>query len=403
MRDFGRHLSPAGRWICVVAGVFLLASCTSSQKPTAHAPYVFPSGPIARDLLLSDRFTELDQRFTAAQKAYASGVATDTELQVAIREFYDPDPSLAPKYDEWVVRFPNSYVAHLARGIYYFRVGRHRRGTKTLADTPADDLAAADVAFDEAMNELTTSMRFDRKPLFSYAIAISIAQQHGTLPESRHWLDQADMIDPTNYVARARYMSAIETRWGGTQQMMQAFLEECRAAKLSEDHMRLLESVVVEDQAWIHQFVDHDYAAAESAYRKSRELGGDPQWADLVSVLFQQKKYREAVDTLMEALKDHPGDADLLNHRGVAYMNSGMSREGIADLRAAAESGNSDAQNNLGVYYTTGVPGVLPADANLGYEWFAKSAAQGNREGKQNLGVVQQPMSSEAKPLVVIE
>lgn len=403
MKSFRLHLSQAAGWIRAVAGVLLLASCASPPLPTTRVPYVFPPGPTAKELLLSERFAELDQRFTAAQKAYTSGFATDTELRVAIREFYDPDPSLAPKYDEWVVRFPDSYVAHLGRGIYYSYVGYKRRGVSTISDTPADDLTAADAAFDKAMGELATSMRLDRRPLFSYAIAISVAQEQGASSQSRHWLDQADTIDPANYVARARYMSSIETRWGGSQQVMQAFLEECRAAKLSDEHLRMLESVVVEDQGWIHQYVERDYAAAESDYRKSRELGGDPQWSNLAIVLLKQGKRQEVIETLTEGLKDHPGDTHLLIQRGMAYMNSGMSREGIADLRAAAEAGDSDAQNNLGVYYMIGIPDILPAAPDLGYQWLAKSAAQGNQEGQQNLHTVQQPVSSESKGLVLTD
>lgn len=403
MKRFRLHLSQGAEWICAVVGVFLLASCANPSTPAARVPYVFPPGPTAREFLLNDRFTELDQRFTAAQKAYASGLATDTELRVAIHEFYDPDPSLAPKYDEWVVRFPKSYVAHLGRGIYYSYVGYQRRGVLAVTDTTASDLTAADAAFGEAMRELTTSMGLDPRPLFSYAIAIFVAQEHAASSESRHWLDQADTIDPTNYVARARYMASIETRWGGSQQIMQAFLEECRTAKLSEEHMRMLESVVVEDQGWVHQFVDHDYAAAESAYRKSRELGGDPQWSNLAIVLWDQGKRQEVIETLTEGLKDHPGDANLLTHRGAAYMKSGMPREGIADLRAAAEAGSSNAQNDLGVYYMIGIPDVLPADPNLGYQWLTKSAAQANQEGQQNLDAARQPVSSESKSLVLSE
>jgi TPR repeat protein len=385
--------SPADGWIRIAASVLLLTACANTRNPAApNVPYRFPPGPPASELLLTNQFTELDQRFTAAQKAYASGAATETDLRIALREFYDSDPALEPKYDRWVATFPNSYVAHLARGIYYSEVGYRRRGVLSTEETPDSDLTAAHDAHDKAKTELATSMRLDPKPLFSYAFAIEVARSHGDLSEKRHLLDRANVIDPANFVARARYMSAIETRWGGNQQMMLAFLEECRKAKLSDDDMQLLESVIVEDQGWIHQFIDHDYTAAEAAYRKSGALGGDRQLGNLVVVLLEQNKFREAIELLTEELKNQPGDPALLTHRSSAYMNAGMPREAIADLRAAAQSGYSNAQNNLGVYYMEGVPGVLPADPNLGDQWFRQSAAQGNIEGKKNLEVIRQPV-----------
>jgi tetratricopeptide (TPR) repeat protein len=365
---------------------WLLAGCAGGQQPLANrSPYVFSPAPAARELLLADRFDELNQRFSAAQNAYRSGIATDQELRVAIREFYDTDPSLGPKYDAWVARFSNSYVAHLARGIYYARVGGDLRGVNSMDDTPSESLLAADSAYDKAMAELAISIRLDPKPIFSFVNFIYLSRERGDLSESRRWLDKADSIDPGNYVARAMYMSAIETRWGGSQQIMRAFLEECRAAKLSDNNMHLLESVVIEDQGWIHQFVDHDYAAAEADYRKSGALGGDKQLANLSAVLFEQGKYREALEPLNEELQARPNDPEILTNRSEAYFEIGMSREGIADLHVAADGGNSYAQNNLGRYYMIGIPGILAADPRTALEWFKKSAAQGNPAGQQNL------------------
>jgi hypothetical protein len=366
MGKIHRTVPLEGASIATLVIALLLGSC-SSRPPQAASrlPYVFPPGPTARELLLADRFAELDQRFSAAQGAYSSGKATDQELREAIREFYDTDPALAPKYDAWVAKFSESYVAHLARGIYYARAGETTEGIATA--------------------EITKSMRLDPRPIFSYAYAIFISMDEGRLSESRHWLDEADSIDAGNYVARARYMSAIETRWGGSQEMMQAFLEECRAANLSDSNMKLLESVVVEDQGWVHQFVDHDYAAAELAYRKSAALGGDKQLANLVVVLFEQRKFREALEPLTEELQERPGDPELLMGRSSAHFQAGMAREGLADLRVAADGGDATAQNNLGSYYMMGIEGALARDPAKGVEWFEKSAAQGYAMAKVNL------------------
>ena len=77
--------------------------------------------------------------------------------------------------------------------------------------------------------------QLDSRPILSFVNAIRI---HQAGREARELLDRADGVNPHNYVARAAYMSAIETRWGGSQELMQAFLEECRSAQLSDSIRR---------------------------------------------------------------------------------------------------------------------------------------------------------------------
>ena len=115
------------------------------------------------------------------------------------------------------------------------------------------------------------------------------------------------------------------------------------------------------------------------------ELGGDRQLSNLADVLLKQNKYREALELLTEELAAKPGDLDVLANRSAAYMKIGMLREGLDDLRAAAQGGSAYAQCELGRYYMIGIPGVLTPDPAAGIEWFTKSAAQGYSAGQENL------------------
>jgi tetratricopeptide (TPR) repeat protein len=374
------------RVLGVVACVLTAYSWSDPTRVTAiQTGIVFPSGQETRELLQSDRFSELDQRFTAVQLAYKNRIVSDEDLRAAFRVFYKIDATVAPKFDSWVSTFPKSYVARLARGIYYVYVGEALRGKQLRDETPTEKLKAADIAYEKGKADLDASLTLDTKPLLSYAHAMTITREHGDAEGSRRLLDRALSIDPDNYIARAKYMTVIETRWGGSQKMMQEFLGECRRAKLSEVQMHLLESVIAEDQGWIHQFVDKNYAAAESDYRRSAALGGDKQLANLTDVLFKQQKYAAAIEPLTERLHTNPDDFDLLATRGFAYTQSGMPREGLSDLTAGAEGGSAYAQSELGRMYMIGVPGVLTPNFNAGLALFRKSAAQGYEPGRQNL------------------
>ena len=59
------------------------------------------------------------------------------------------------------------------------------------------------------------------------------------------------------------------------------------------------------------------------------------------------------------------------------------SGQGRRVVQKAADQGNTDAQNNLGVMYYSG-EGV-PRDAAKATEWFKKAAAQGNADAQANL------------------
>jgi tetratricopeptide (TPR) repeat protein len=369
--------------LAVFASACATLGCTSTS--TVGAGLITPSAQQTWELLQADRYADLNQAFTAMQRAYESRSATDEDLRAAFRVFYNPDPALAPKYDSWVATFPKSYVARLARGIYYTRVGEALRGKRSRDQTPPEQLKAAELAYAKARADLDASTALNPQPLLSYMHALTVTGANGDLAGSRRLLDYAISTDPTNYIARAKYMTVIETRWGGSQNLMQDFLRECHQAKLSLVQMHLLESVIAEDKGWIHQFIDKDYGAAEQDYRMSAALGGDKQLANLTDVLFKQQKYEQAIEPLTERVKENPDDFDLLGTRGFAYMQSGKSSEGLNDLTAAAAGGSAYAQSELGRMYMTGVPGVLTPDFDSGVAWFRKSAAQGYEAGRENL------------------
>jgi len=380
-----------------LAATLGLVACESGslkQTPPAHEQSALTSPIDTLALLEARQFQTLDRHFAAVQASYDKGDIADHDLREAFKVFKSPKEALEDRYNGWVSMFPRSYVARLARGIYYVNVGDAHRGRKTIRETPEAELSTSENFYSKAMTDLRASMDLDEKPLLSFVNAIFVARENGDPETARKWLDRAIQIDPRNYSARAAYMSAIETRWGGNQEMVNAFLKECREANLSQKQMDLLESVVIEDQGWIHLFRERDYAAAVAAYRRSGELGGDREIANVIYALSMQGKYREELAVIEAELALKPGDPTLLHDRGEARFRLDMAQEGLDDIRAAAEGGNSDAQNEMGRFYMLGLPGYLDRDIPVGLEWFKKSAAQGNSAGQENLRRAQQLSSS---------
>jgi hypothetical protein len=138
------------------------ALVVSAYYCAIHARVLTPSTQKTGELLQSERFAELDWRFTAMQFAYKIHFATDEQLRASFRVFYNPDATLAPKHDSWVSMLPKSYVARLARGIYYAYVGEALRGKQLPDETPSDRLDAAGIAFEHAQRTLRRQLHLRR-------------------------------------------------------------------------------------------------------------------------------------------------------------------------------------------------------------------------------------------------
>src|SRR5579862_2356415 len=109
-----------------------------------------PSHAEIVSLLSNRRYSELDRRLALTQQAYARGAINDEQLREVFRSFYFTTPSLASNFDEWIVQFPRSYVAHLARGIYYKKIGQEYRGNQAASETSREQFQAMEQALAKA-------------------------------------------------------------------------------------------------------------------------------------------------------------------------------------------------------------------------------------------------------------
>jgi len=334
-------------------------------------------------LLNAGRFAELNTQFSAVQTAYRNSVISDEQLRDAFRVFYDTDPALRVDYDAWTAKFPKSYVAHLARGIYYKKVGEGRRGGKFISETTDNQLRGMDDAFANAIQDLKISEALDKRPLLTYLNEMSIALYDGDEPKVRALLEESLKVDPQNVIVRHNYMGSLKPRWGGSVEQMTAFLEESRNAGLSTPKLQLLEAVIITDRADGYRNAG-DYSSAERDYRRAMALGSDDCLKCLANVLLLQNKREDAIPVLSRVVNEDPLDGDTLALRGQTYLSLGNTSAGTVDMIAAAGLGNVAAENAVAIYYMAGANG-LTRDPETGLGWFRKCAAQGNAQCAENV------------------
>ena len=158
-----------------------VALCLAASGPAISASSPTPD---ATGLLRNSDFQRLEQYFSGMQSRFRSGRASAEELRNAFRAFYPTDRSLAPQYDAWVNKYPKSYAARVARGIYYKKVGYEERGGKYISETSEGQIAKMDQAMRNAIGDFGASIKLDPKPFLSYFHMIDIASSYAGIAQS---------------------------------------------------------------------------------------------------------------------------------------------------------------------------------------------------------------------------
>jgi tetratricopeptide (TPR) repeat protein len=258
--------------------VVLLFANRLLAHPAAAAATPLTSVPDSAQtlsLLKAARFVELNQRYGAVQSQFDQGGISDETLRAVFRNFSHTDPALESRYASWVRQMPRSYIAHLARAIYYLRIGEERRGGGFISVTSSSQLQGMEAAFAMALQELKKSVALESNPLLSYLYALEVSRYEGHSDDSYRWLHAAITIDPRTFIARQMYMKTLQTAWGGSSEKMRSFLYDCWRAGLPAAQMRQLDALVIANDAWVDEYVNKDFPRAEREYVRASTLAPD--------------------------------------------------------------------------------------------------------------------------------
>ena len=91
-------------------------------------------------LLHNNDRNQLENSLNTAQLQFENGDITEYELRNTFRPFYSLDALVEKNLKDWVASSPKSYIAHLALGIYYKRLGEVVRGHKYISETPQKNI-----------------------------------------------------------------------------------------------------------------------------------------------------------------------------------------------------------------------------------------------------------------------
>jgi len=253
-----RRLSAAGAVVISSAAVLTLlipitlgAMLATPSRAQAQQSAIAVDVRLTRMLLRQERYGELDQRMNGFQYAYRSGSPNDEDLVQEFTAFELADPAMEPNLDAWIASYPNSYAAHLARGIHYFKSGVQTRGGQDYDHTTSEQLHGMQLYLEKARQDLQDSLALDPKPMASYGVLMRTNMQLGDQAAVRTLLDAALKLDAHALSPRRAYMRSIQTRFGGSLQQMIDFVQSSRAAGLTPGQLAVLQQFVDDERKWL--------------------------------------------------------------------------------------------------------------------------------------------------------
>lgn len=194
-------------------------------------------------------FATLEREFGAVEKRFEKGNGDEYELLDAFKPLYMREDRFSDELAAWVQMYPKSYVAHVARGTYYRKLGELNRGTGTAAEVPGSSMSYMDRMFDLSEKDLAESLPLTRKPYLALLNLMNIARYRSDAAAADRYLARGNALLPSNMLLRGRYQDHLKPRWGGSYERMDAFVARAKKERIEQANVGLLAAMIVEDKA----------------------------------------------------------------------------------------------------------------------------------------------------------
>ena len=186
---------------------------------------------------------------------YRVGRIAEDVVDAAFFAFANSDLALEPRFSQWLLRFPESYAAPLARGVYYWRLGWHSRGGRYVRDTPNLRFAEMRNYFSLAVPDLRLAIRLNPDLSVAQGFLISLGKVGGAGVSAKRALGAGLRAVPRSAVIRARYLFTLLPWWGGSLPEIWYFIERTKKEFPDEPGLESLEGF-------------YDYALGETVRRQ---------------------------------------------------------------------------------------------------------------------------------------
>jgi tetratricopeptide (TPR) repeat protein len=310
-------------------------------------------------MIRKKEFNNLEQVLHSCQENYemnANSIQFEIALFSAYEAFSNFHPTVEPALNEWVNKFPGSYVARAARGRFLEAMGYRARGSRLASDTSDEQFKAMGEMLAFATKDFEEAKRIYPKCLVAYCGLISINGVSGTINEMQRIVKMGLSVLPDSLMIRQSYLSFMEPKWGGTSIELDKIIAEITQSSKRYDKLHVLlgyryviNAGVLEDQKQFDQALPlflkaleygdyyfyysrlgriysflHQYDQSIAAYTKAMQIGpvGYRTLLGRSYSLDQVGRRTEALKDVNLGLTLFPDDKNLLERRD--YYNKSI-------------------------------------------------------------------------------
>jgi Domain of unknown function (DUF4034) len=273
-------------------------------------------------------------RLNSVLERFQDDFERDRRYEERVHDAFDalgyPNARERELIDAWVAATPGSFAAYLARASHWSRTGHLWRGTRYARDTSTAEWQRMREAFDAARLDLATALRLRPGLVQARVLQLGVEITDGRGDQAEALMEEALRACPTCFYPRVEWLRALEPRWGGSLEEMEAYAVD-RADPKAPLH-RLLRGYVDLERATQARFKSANEEAF--AHLDAACARGD-YWRFLVARADAGTRpdgVNAYLPTLEEANAAHPGLSEVLARRAGAYYSATRWEEAGQDL-----------------------------------------------------------------------
>lgn len=329
-------------------------------------------------LIKAQDFNKLETTLNEIEKGYEEDYRKERQVDLAFDSFYRARADLDPLLNNWIKAKPNSYVAYMARGVYYTQNGWAKRGTRYFDEMSKKQIDGMAYFFQKAMKDFDKALSLNKKMVHPLCYEIEILMNFSRKEQIRNLYENALQTNPMSLTARWYYISTVLPRWGGSIEQIEKEVESARPFYTKNPALKILDgrvSAELGDQAFFNQ----DYATAEQLYTEALKFGDhwfyNEQRGEIYSYskqlersnmdikvalslrpnfkralyiqgmnLYQTKQYKEAITVLSKVIDNDSNDHKTLDIRSDCYRRLGKLPLALSDVEKAIilDPGNTE-------------------------------------------------------------
>lgn len=288
------------------------------------------------ELLLNQKYSLLQEE---TQKLISE--SSEEETTELLATFARTNPIAEPFFAGWINAYPESYVAHYARSVYFHNIAWFKRGSgggAQLTQQQQDDfrkyneLAAKDIS-----SALTMKPDFCPAHFQKVNIYIGLSDRH---QENKANFEAAKAVCPNSVNVYKAYLHHLKPRWHGSHSQMRALIDE--AAK-ENDRMKVLEALYLAEEG-DQQLFSNNIDKAIDLYTKALSHG---EFAFIhhqkARALEKAKRYVESLEDYDAAIKMSPYYVSAYEGAARVLINQNNMLGTLAATSVLAALNNQDA------------------------------------------------------------